>query len=88
MVMFQLVHDFTSHLASQWLFPCATCLHSVALHFASKSVKILQASLYHWSVLNERTLDLSRYGWKSLVGDTTCCYFFPHCYLYVLSLLL
>ena len=54
---------------------CATCLDSKSLHFASKSVEILPASLYHWSVLNEQTLDLSRYGWKSLVGDTTCNFF-------------
>ena len=80
--MFQLVHDFT-HLASQWLFPYATGLYLEPSHFASKSVEILHASLYHWSVLNELTLDLSRYGWKSVVGDTTCCNFFRHCYLHL-----
>ena len=54
---------------------CATCLDSKSLHFASKSVNILPASLYHWSVFNEQTLDLTHYGWKSLVGETTCNFF-------------
>ena len=31
---------------------CATCLDSEYLHFASKSVEILQASLYHWSLMD------------------------------------
>ena len=74
-VTFQLAHDFT-HLASQWLFLCATCLNSEPLHFASKSVEFLHASLYHWSFKNKLTLDLSCYIWKSLVGDTSCCNFF------------
>ena len=77
-VMFHLINDFTN-LASQWLFLCATCLDSEPLHFASKSVEFLHASLYHWSLMNELTLDLSHYIWKSLVGDTSCCNFFPHC---------
>ena len=77
-----LVRDFT-HLVSQWLFPCATNFHLEPSHFASKSVEILHASLYQWSVLIELTLDLSRYGWKSLVGYTTCCNFFRHFYLYL-----
>ena len=59
-----------THFASQWLFPCATCLDSEPLHFASKSVEIWHASLYHWSLKNKLILDLSRYIWKSLVGDT------------------
>ena len=72
--MFLLAHDFT-HFASQLLFPCATCLDSEPLHFASKSVEIWHASLYHWSLKNKLILDLSRYIWKSLVGDTSCCNF-------------
>ena len=75
MVMFKLVHDFT-HLASKWVSLCATCLESERLHFASKSVEIWYASLYHWSLKNKLTLDLSPYIWKSLVGDTSCCNFF------------
>ena len=58
------------------VFLCATCLDSEPLHFSSKSVEILHASLCDWSLMNKVTLDLSRYGWKSLVGDTTCCNFF------------
>ena len=72
---FNLPHGFT-HLASQWLFLCATCLDSEPLHFASKSVEILHASLYCCSLKNKLTLDLSHYIWKSLVGDTSCCNFF------------
>ena len=59
-VVFQLAHDFT-HLASEWLFLCATCLDSEALHLASKSVEILHASLYHWSLKNTLALDLCHY---------------------------
>ena len=55
---------------------CGTCLDSEPLHFASKSVENLHASLYHWSLQNKLTLDLPRYIWKSLVGDTSCCNFF------------
>ena len=79
-VMFQLAHDFT-HLACQWLFLCATCLDSEPFHFASKSVAFLHASLYHGSLENKLTLDLSRYIWKSSVGDTSCCNFISHCQL-------
>ena len=71
-----LVHDFT-HVASKWVFFCATCLDSEPLHFASKSVEFLHVPLYHRSLKNKLTLDLSRYMWKSLVGDTSCCNFFP-----------
>ena len=74
-VVFQLAHDFT-HLASQWLFLCVTCLNSEPLHFALKSVEFLHASLYHWSLKNKLALDLSRYIWKRLMGDTSCCNFF------------
>ena len=74
--MFQLGDDFT-HLVSQWLFLCTTFLDSKPMHFASKSVEFLHASLYHWSLKNKLTLDLSRYIWKSLAGDTSCCNFFP-----------
>ena len=74
-VVFQLAIDFT-RLTSQWLFLCATFLDSEPLHFASKSDQILQASLYNWSLKNKPTLDLSRYIWKSLVGDMSCCNFF------------
>ena len=77
-VMFQLGHDFT-HLASQWLFLCVTLLDSEPLHLTSKSVEFLHASLYHWSLKNKLTLNLSRYIWKSLVGDTSCRNFFLHC---------
>ena len=42
---------------------------------ASKSVEIVHASLYHWSLKNKVSLDLSSYFWKSLVGDTSCCNF-------------
>ena len=73
-VMFQLGHDFT-HLASQWLFLCVTCLDSEPLHFASKRVEFLHASLYYWSLENELTLDLSLYICRSLVADTSCCNF-------------
>ena len=76
-------HDFT-HLASQGLFLCGTFLDSEPLHFASKSVEFVHASLYHWSVQNELTLDLSRYIWKSLLRDTSCCNFFPHCYFSII----
>ena len=75
MVMVKLVHDFT-HLASKWVFLCAICLESEPLHFTSKSVEIWHASLYHWSLKNKLTLDLSHYIWKRLVGDTSCCNFF------------
>ena len=51
-------HDFT-HLASQGLFLCGTFLASEPLHFASKSVESVHASLYHWSLKNKLTLDLS-----------------------------
>ena len=71
-------HDFT-HLVSEWLFLYATCLDSEPLHFASKSVEFLHVSLYRWSLKNKLTLDLSCYILKSLVGDTPCCNFFPHC---------
>ena len=54
---------------------CATCLDSEPFHFASKSVEFFHASLYHWSLKNKLTLDLSRYIWKSLVGDICCCNF-------------
>ena len=81
-VMFQLAHDFT-HLACQWLFLCATCLDSEPLHFASKSVEFLHTSLYHGSLENKLTLDLSRYIWKSSVRDTSCCNFISHCQLFI-----
>ena len=68
-------HDFT-HFCSQWLFLCATFLDSEPLHFPLKSVEIFYASLYHWSLKNKVTLDLSRYIWKSVVGDTSICNFF------------
>ena len=48
------------------LFLCTTCLDSKPLHFAPNSVEFLHASLYHWSLKNKLTLDLSRYIWKSL----------------------
>ena len=72
-VMFQLANYFT-HLASEWLFLCAICVDSEPLHFPSKSVEILHASLCHWSL--KSSLEFSRYIWKSLVGDTSCCNFF------------
>ena len=78
-------HDFT-HFCSQWLFLFATCLDSEPLHFASKSVGILHASLYHWSLKNKLTLDLSHYIWKNLVGDDTCCNFFPYFYMNLIFL--
>ena len=80
-VMFQLGDDFT-HLVSQWLFLCTTCFDSKPLHFALNSVEFLHASLYRWSLKNKLTLDLSRYIWKSLAGDTACCNFFliGNCY--------
>ena len=74
-VMFELAHDF-SHLASKWLFLCATCLHPEPFHFASKSAEIFHASLFFCSLENKLTLDLSDYIWKSLVGDTSCCNLF------------
>ena len=77
-VMLQLGHHFT-HLAYQWLFLCATCLYSKPLHFASKSVEIFHASLYRWSFKNKLTLGLSCCIWKSLLGETSCCNFSPHC---------
>ena len=58
------------------LFLCSTCLDSKPLHFASKSSEFLHTSLYHWSLKNKLTLDLSRYIWKSLAGDTSFCNFF------------
>ena len=67
LVMIQLVHDFT-HLTSQCPFLCSTCLDSEPLHFASKSVEILHASLYHWSLMNKPALDLPRFGWENLCG--------------------
>ena len=76
-VMFQLGDDFT-HLVSQWLFLCTTCLDSKPMHFASKSVEFLHASLYHWSLKIKLSFDLSCYIWKSLGGDISCCNFFPH----------
>ena len=48
------------------------------MHFASKSVEVMHASLYHWSLKNKLTLVLSRCIWKTLGGDTSCCKFFPH----------
>ena len=53
-----------------------TCLDSEPLRFASKSVEFFHASLYHWSLKNKVTLDLSHYVWKRLVGDICCCNFF------------
>ena len=82
-VMFQLAHDFT-HLAWQWLFLCATFLDSEPFHFASKSVEFLHASLYHGSLENKLTLDLSPCIWKSSVGDTSCCNFISHCQLSII----
>ena len=61
-----------------FLFLCTTCLDSKPMHFASKSVNFLHASLYHWSLKNKVSFDLSRYISKSLGGDTSCCNFFPH----------
>ena len=55
-VMFLLAPHFT-HLASQWVFLCAACLDSEPFHSASKSVEILHASLYDWSLKNKVTLD-------------------------------
>ena len=75
--MFQLTHDFT-HLALQCLFLCAICLDSEPLHFALKSVEFWHASLYRWSLKDKLTLDLSRYIWESILGDTCCCNFFPY----------
>ena len=87
-VMFQLGYDFTQ-FASQ----CSFCvlpvliqnlciLHRIQLNFCMHhsitSVEFLQ-SLYHWSLKNKLTLDLSRYIWKSLAGDTSCCNF-GNCY--------
>ena len=74
-VMFHLAHIFT-HLASQWLFLGAAFLHSEPLHFSSKSVEFLHASLYHLSLKNKLTLDVSRYIWKRLLGDTLVVTFF------------
>ena len=76
-------HDFTP-LASQGLFLCGTCLDSEPLHFASKSVEFVHASLYHWSLKNKLTLHLSRYIWKRLLRDTSCCNFSPHCYISII----
>ena len=76
-------HDFT-HLASQGLFLCGACLDSEPLHLSSKSVEFVHASLYHWSLKNKLTLDLSRYSLKSLLRDTSCCNFSPHCYFSVI----
>ena len=56
-----------------------TCLDLERFHFASKSVEFFHASLYHWSLKNKLTLDLSRCIWKRLVGDIFRCYFFPDC---------
>ena len=78
LVMFQLGHDFT-HLAFQWLFLCATFLDSEPLHFSSKSLEFLHASLYRWSLKDKLTFDLSRYIWKSLVADACFSNYFPHC---------
>ena len=39
-VMFEFGLDFT-HLASQWVFLCGTCLNSEPLDFASESVEVL-----------------------------------------------
>ena len=66
-------------ISFQWLFLCSTCLDSEPLHFALESVEFFHASLYRWCLKNKLTLDLSRYIWKSLVGDIKCCNFFPHC---------
>ena len=57
----------------------AICLDSEPLHFASKSVEFWHASLYRWSLKDKLTLDLSRYIWASIMADTSCCNFFPHC---------
>ena len=78
--MFHLAYDF-AHLACKWLYLCATYIDSEPLHFVSKSVEIFHASLCHWSLGNKLTLDLSRYIWKSLAGETSCCNFLPDCYL-------
>ena len=78
--MFHLAYDF-AHLACKWLYLCATYIDSEPLHFVSKSVEIFHASLFHWSLGNKPTLDLSRYIWKSLAGETSCCNFLPDCYL-------
>ena len=48
--MFQLVHDFT-HLASKWVFRCATSLDSEPMHFEilqilMKSFETLYKSLH------------------------------------------
>ena len=56
-----------------------TCLDLEPLNFALKLVEFFHASLYHWSLKNKLTLDLSRYVLKSLVGDICCCNFFPDC---------
>ena len=40
---------------------CSRFLDSEPLHFSSKSDDILHASLYHLSLKNKLTLDLSRY---------------------------
>ena len=76
-------HDFT-HLASQGLFLCGTFLDSEPLHFASKSVEFVHASLCHWSLKNKLTLDSSRYIWKSLLRNTSWCNFFPQCYFSII----
>ena len=76
-------HDFT-HLASQGLFLYGACLDSEPLNFASKSVEFVHASLYHFSLKNKPTLHFSRYIWKSLFRDTSCCNFSPHCYFSII----
>ena len=74
--MFHLAYDF-AHLACKWLFVCATYIDSEPLDFASKSVEIFHASCATGLFRNKLTLDLSRYIWKSLEGETSCCNFFP-----------
>ena len=60
-VIFQLVHDFT-HLASKWVF-FVLIFHPIQSKFGMNHCTT--------GLMNKVTLDLSRYGWKSLVGDTT-----------------
>ena len=45
---------------------------------------LFHTSLYHGSLENKLTLDLSRYIWKSSVGDTSCCNFISHCQLSII----
>ena len=68
-VIFQLVHDFT-HLASKWVFFVLTVLIKNLRIFHPIQSKFC---MNHCTtgLMNKVTLDLSRYGWKSLVGDTT-----------------